>query len=106
MIIYRYVNIIEKEIEVILTLGKTLNTIKMGENFTPANCTVLGKYSGANYNCELDISDVDTSKEGTYEVIYYVMIDDIRYEEISYVFVYDSSDALIWYYDKSRRGYL
>ena len=106
--IYRYVNVIENKIETMVnfTIGKSLSTVKLRGEYTPGSCTVTITGSSASPSCEIDLSSVDTSTEGTYQIIYSVDYLGVTYEKVSYVFVYDDSNALIWYYDKSRRGYL
>lgn|GEM_PF-2045739 len=104
--IYRYVNVIEKPQDINFVLGKTLNTIIVGEEFLPASCSFGGELSDYASSCEVDLTNVNSSVPGTYEVIYYTVINTVRYEKISYVFVLDNDDAIVWYYDKSRRGYL
>ncbi len=105
-IIYRYVNVVEKEVVVQIKLDETINTIKTGEEFIPAVCIIVGEYSEYSDDCRVDLTDVDMTAIGTYEVVYFVEINSIRYEKISYVFVYNEDDSIVWYYDKSRRGYL
>ncbi len=108
VVLYRYVNVIEREVinEVEFVLGKTLTTIKIGEEFTPASCSLGGELADYASSCEVDLSEVDTSTPGTYRVIYSTEIDDETYTKISYVFVYDPVNIIVWYYDKSREGYL
>jgi len=106
--IYRYVNVIEKTTNsgLIFEIEKAVTTIKIGEEFTAPTCTISGELAGSAGTCEIDLSKIDTSTAGTYRILYYTEIDGEIYTKESYVFVYDSSDLIIWYYDKSRRGYL
>jgi hypothetical protein len=106
--IYRYVNVIEKTVEdeIEFVLGKSVNTIKLGEDFIPASCSIGGEFADYAYTCQVNTSKILNDIEGTYRVLYYIEIDDVIYSKISYVFVYDPDDTLVWYYDKSREGYL
>lgn len=104
--VFRYVNVINKQKFVEFDLGKTLNTIFIDEEFIPASCSLGGELAGNSSSCEVDLTSVNTSVSGTYEVIYYIVINTIRFEKTSYVFVLNNDDSIIWHYDKSRRGYL
>jgi len=106
--IYRVVNVIEKvvEQEIEFVLGKSVNTIKLGEEFVPASCSIGGEFADYAYTCQVNMSKILNDIEGTYRILYYVEIDDVIYSMTSYVFVYNPSDTLVWYYDKSREGYL
>ena len=104
--IYRYVNVIDKTQTIEFVLGKTLNTIIAGDEFILANCSLGGELSDFASSCEVNLQEVNTNVPGTYEVIYYTVIKTVRYEKISYLFVLENTDVIIWYYDKSRRGYL
>ena len=106
--IIRYVNVIEKETEnkVVFELGKTVNTVKIGDEFTPASCSLGGELADDTHTCNVDLTEVDTNVAGTYRVLYYVEIDSVTYTKRSYVFVYNPNNTIVWYYDKSRRGYL
>ena len=99
--IYRYVNVLEKDIDVQILLEKSVNTIEVGETFIPAVCSVDG-----NYECNVDLTGFNNELPGTYEISYNTIIDSIIYNRVSYIFVYDSSTRLIWYYDKRQEGYL
>ncbi len=100
----RYVNVIAREVNYELTIGKTINTIKIGEEFNEADCYV--ENSSNDIVCDVDLSNVDINTAGTYEVIYSAMIDNVIYSRSSYVFVYEETNDIIWHYDKSRRDYL
>jgi len=100
---YRYVNVLERETNYELFIGKTINTIKIGEDFIPADCFVI---NNSAVNCEIDLRFLNNSIEGTYAIKYFVTIDGIEYSHVSYVFVYDDSSSIVWHYDKSRRDYL
>ena len=100
-IIYRYVNVSEKDLDIEITLEKSVNTIEVGETFVPAVCSVNG-----NFECNIDLSGFDNNTPGTYEISYTVLIDNVIYKRVSYIFVYDSSTRLIWYYENRKERYL
>ena len=106
--IVRYVNVIEHSVEIPyeFIIGKAVTTVKVGEEFTPGTCQFTRDDISSIQDCEVDLSKVDTNTVGTYQILYHIEIDDTLYTEVSYVFIYDDSDSLVWYYDKSRRGYL
>ncbi len=104
--VYRYVTVIEPNLEVIFVLGKAATTIKIGEEFTPPSCSIGGELQDYAYECNVDLTKIDNTISGTYRILYYVEINDVIYSQVSYVFVYNPTDLLVWDYDKSRRGYL
>ena len=108
VMIYRIVNVVERVVreEVEFVIGKSVNTIKLGEAFVPASCSLGGEFADYAYTCQVNTSKVLNDIPGTYRILYYVEIDDVIYSKISYVFVYNPDDTLVWYYDKSREGYL
>jgi hypothetical protein len=99
--IYRYVNVLEKEINIEIILEKSVNTIEVGETFVPAVCSVNG-----DFECNVDLTGFNNNTPGTYEISYNVIIDNIVYKKVSYIFVYDSSTRLIWYYEPPKEDYL
>lgn len=104
--VYRYVSVLEPEMKVDFVFSKAVTTILVGESFTQADCKATSSLSDEEYSCSIDLTNVNLNQSGTYEILYYIEIDDVRYEKTSYVFVYNNSDLVVWYYDKSRRGYL
>jgi hypothetical protein len=100
-IIYRYVNVTEKDIDIEISLEKSVNTIEVGETFVPAECSVNG-----NFECNVDLTGFNNNIPGTYEISYNVIIDNIIYKRVSYVFVYDSSTRLLWYYEPRKEDFL
>lgn len=106
--IYRYINVIENEIETVInfTIGTSLTTLEIGKEYIPGTCNVTISGLSTSLACEVDISAIDSSTEGTYNIVYSTEYLGVTYTKVSYVFIYDEANPLIWYYDKSRRGYL
>ncbi len=107
-VIYRYVNVIEPEIEtkINFTIGKSLTTVKLGEEYTAATCDVTITGVSSELTCNVDSSAIDPNTVGTYQIVYSFEYEGITYRKLGYVFVYDEDNLVIWYYDKNRRDYL
>jgi hypothetical protein len=80
-VVQRIVSVIQLYHEPIITLNPGVSTLLVGQNYEEAGAiTDIGEVEV--------ISDIDTSRAGTYQVIYRVTIDDKVYEKYRYVIVY------------------
>lgn len=77
----RVVTVINQKFEVTITLNEGLSTIKLGDEYVDA-----GASSNAG-KVEIYSNNVDTSKAGTYKVIYVVTVQGISYYKTRYVYV-------------------
>jgi M6 family metalloprotease-like protein len=97
--IKRYVNVIPREIlkEFVCEAGKS--TFNIDDEITPPKCYVDGILAEVQVPAVTSVYFM-----GTHEITYTVTIDNIVYEKISYVFIYDQGEKLVSYYDR-KRGY-
>lgn len=96
-VIQRYVNVVEKDVDVEFTCDKGISTYLVGDEVVPPSCYVNGELMDVN------IDLVSNNNIGTYKIVYSIEIDGVTYEKASYVFIYDNGSSEVAFYDFKRR---
>ena len=99
-ILIRYVNVLEKDVEVIFILNRALTTYHIGETYYVSPCTAT--INGIIIDCEELSNNVDINVQGIYEIVYFVEVDEVQYTKIRYVFVIEPGVDLILHYRKEE----
>ncbi len=97
--IKRYVNVIPREVLKEFVCEAGISTFNVHDELIPPKCYVDGILADIQLPARTTVYFV-----GTHEITYTVTIDNIVYEKISYIFIYDKEEKLVSYYDH-KRGY-
>lgn len=84
----RYIHVVENN-QVIFYITPVLTTLRVGETYHNKGCYVM--HLNINYDCEVDISELNHLVVGDYQVTYSVTILGKTYVRTMYVFVVERS---------------
>lgn len=96
--IYRYVTILEMEMEPTVVCEKGISTFVQNDEILPPSCRIN------SLEASVDTSTVNTTIPGTYEITYQVEMNGITVQYTSYVFVLASYNETLYYDIERKRG--
>lgn len=95
--IKRYVNVIEKEVVKEFICEAGISTFRVNDDITPPKCYVEGELAIVSYSVEIG------NAVGPIEITYSVIIDEVTYQKVSYIYISQKSNDFINYYERKRR---
>jgi len=77
--------------EVVFELNEPLlQTIEVGEDYLELSAKVMVDNVDKSYMLNIDTSNLDVTKLGSYNIVYYIVIDEVKYEKTREVVVVDT----------------